>query len=511
MNIAIIGAGWNGIHTALILAKQGYLVTLYEANPEILGELSGTFGVRLHIGPHYPLSKATRETCQSDFSRFIAEYPDLVVEHEASLYALGKEDVDHNPSRVNGRSFSDVCREFQFDRTIDLKDQSEFSADNLISLHSVHEPSALVGEPLREKLLQRLHEAGITIRYNSKVTSVTRKANKFSIIINEIDYIEGFDYVINTTGFRSLIPAEPLPFNMNVVSQICAVTLVEDLRPSTSGKPFSFTVMDGRYPCVMPYPNGGENLYIIYHSLYTIVATSGSYQESWAYVREHVDDQYLQEHVVIPSLNDLSRFILGAKERFRVIGTKMGIVQKVDTNCEYRGPIVLQSPDGMIHSISAKITNVFSAADDVLFLTAPAKQNDILRTPSGYGYVPNGTLHHAISEVSEERTDPNRTCAINRTHDLTPEFDSPPRSRYGFLNECADSNDTPLANKTKPSRASNRVTTSFFWASPSYDSDTTPQYDSDEDSRLPRNKRSESLEDENGTPLKRTDTFKQNP
>lgn len=488
MKIAIIGAGWNGIHTALKLAQKGHLITIYESNVEILRGLSGTFGVRIHIGPHYPQSEATRKACQSDYLRFVKEYQDIIVEHDKSYYALGVSDVLGNPSRVDDDTFDGVCKEFHFDETINLDKQSEFSRNNLSSLHSVHEPSALVGQPLRDKLLERLQKTNIKIKYSSKVTKVARKNNEFTIVINEAEDVkETFDYVVNSTGFQSLIPKEPLPFNMNVVSQICAVTLVEDQQPR-SNKPFSFTVMDGRYPCIMPYLDGKANQYIIYHSLYTILATFSSYQESWNYLKENIDDDYLYENVIAPSLEDISRFIPDAKSRFKVISTKMGILQKVDTNREYRGPIVFQSPDGMIYSVSAKITNVCSAADDVLFLTDPMRQNEILSLASGYRYVPGGTLDNAKEEISEEKTDHNRTCAINRVNELKPKDQQQSWNRIGFFsasevteqwspNQFSTSSPKPLiALKLKKA----------LFTSEHDDSDTTPRED-DCDSTPPEN------------------------
>ena len=499
MKIAIIGAGWNGIHTALELAKKGHLVTLYDSNTEILGGLSGNFGVRVHVGPHYPKSAATRKACHTDYTRFINEYKDIVVENEKSYYALGVSDAEGSPPRVDAATFDKVCKEFRYDQTIDLEAQSEFNSNNLTSLHAVREPSALVGKPLRDKLLERLQKSNIKIRCCCKATKVLKTHNKFTLFINDIENTEEiFDYVINSTGFQSLIPKEPLPFNMHVVSQVCAVTLVEDLKPK-SDRPFSFTVMDGRYPCVMPYLNGKANQYIVYHSLHTIVGTFSSYQESWDYVNQNVDDQYLLKNVVTPSMCDLSHFIPDAKSRFKILGTKSGIVQKVDTNLEYRGPIVFQSPDGMIYSISAKITNVCSAADDVLFLVDPLNHSKIITLNSGYRYVPGGTLDKAKVEISEEKTDPNRTCAINRVQKPAEELLQSP-SRYAFFNSDTDSASPSRASKIKPPLFHSLQEESRA-ALPEENDDSTPP---DFGERVDVNKkRTEEFTDDSGLPYKR--------
>ena len=52
--VAVIGGGYYGCLTALKLADNGHQVTLFEQNEELFQGTSGTYGIRLHAGPHYP-------------------------------------------------------------------------------------------------------------------------------------------------------------------------------------------------------------------------------------------------------------------------------------------------------------------------------------------------------------------------------------------------------------------------------------------------------------------------
>jgi hypothetical protein len=99
MKIAIVGAGWYGCHLALKLKKAGHSVVLLEKNSDISMQISGKFGIRLHLSPHYPRSDATTNNCRNNFEKFKNEYSDLIVEHDYSIYGLGNFDADGLPSK----------------------------------------------------------------------------------------------------------------------------------------------------------------------------------------------------------------------------------------------------------------------------------------------------------------------------------------------------------------------------------------------------------------------------
>ena len=97
MDIGIIGGGWYGCHVAVALSKKGHKVTLFEKSSDVFQGVSGDFGQRLHKGPHYPRSFETRESCRRSHNEFLERYPELVVKHEYSTYALGITDSIGNP------------------------------------------------------------------------------------------------------------------------------------------------------------------------------------------------------------------------------------------------------------------------------------------------------------------------------------------------------------------------------------------------------------------------------
>jgi len=167
--IAIIGAGWVGVSAALELRKRGYEVTIYEKNADIFRGVSGTYGLRIHEGPHYPRSENTRKSCQRGHIRFRENYPDLVVPHEYSIYGFGDIDADGNPPKVDPETFRSVCQESQDCREID---PNYWGYHNLLNAFTVDEPSTVVGDRLRSEFWKYLNDANVDIICNYHVNNV---------------------------------------------------------------------------------------------------------------------------------------------------------------------------------------------------------------------------------------------------------------------------------------------------------------------------------------------------
>ena len=214
MNIAIIGGGWVGCHLAIFLNNQGHNVVIFEKNDDIMKNVSGTFGIRLHAGPHYPRSSATRADIRKSFVQFVSEYPDLVVKHKYSIYALGASDADGKRSKIDKKLYDQVCKEFKHKKKISIK---EFGYNNIISAHDLDEPSIRLGEPLRLYFRKKIDELKIPIVFNKKIEMLKNKNGKARLMLNSGEKID-YDYAINATGFTSLLPLNPhLPFNIQII------------------------------------------------------------------------------------------------------------------------------------------------------------------------------------------------------------------------------------------------------------------------------------------------------
>jgi len=96
MNICIIGSGWYGLHSALLL-KDKYNVTILEKEKDIFCKSSYYNQNRLHLGYHYPKCKDTINMCKTNFDLFIKYYPHCVEDISTNAYFISKDsNIDVN-------------------------------------------------------------------------------------------------------------------------------------------------------------------------------------------------------------------------------------------------------------------------------------------------------------------------------------------------------------------------------------------------------------------------------
>lgn len=427
--IAIIGGGWYGCHIARVLQSKGYSVTLFESNDDILKGISGNFGVRLHVGPHYPRSEKTRKNCRTGYDEFIKTYPNLVVEHAYSIYALGTLDANNEPPKIDLKTFRKVGKENQNSREID---PIKWGYSNLQSAFDIEEPSVLVGNLLREKFKTYLRNAGVTVICNFKVHQLVREGAKTLVYGDSSCGI--FDYAVNTTGYQSLLPPlkSSLPFELSIIYQPCLALLYEDkLSKSMSLPPFSFIVMDGWFPCIMPYIENKEDRevtgshyrkYIVTHGKFTIMGSYKTVEEARLCL-EKIDEQFIVSQIQPKCEIEMQKFwpLFGAympnstERRFKCVGWKGTVLTKIKTNKEFRSAVTF-AREGIVYVIPGKVSNIFDAERETLSLI---NNNNVLRQ-GDYQYVKGGVLHDAIDEITEP-IDSNirNTCDLQTYSEIT--------------------------------------------------------------------------------------------
>lgn len=392
----VIGAGWNGCHCALTLAKAGHRVTLLEKATQIFSGVSGDFGIRLHKGPHYPRSKTTRQSCLAAFDRFCEEYPELVIAHESAIYAQGLTDALGHKSKVTAQAFSEVCHESAECRELDF---NALGFSELESAFNLDEPSAVLGERLRAYFIQKLAEAGVEVRLGAHVKSINSHME-----LKVVDLGEGVSItaarVVNATGFQSLLPErfkEQFPFDVEVVYQPCLALCYKDRAPAP--KPLSFIVMDGWFPCLMPaITNHGAvyDDYILTHGSYTIMGSFPAPAQAHALLASLTDD-FIEANVKASTEAQMFRFWPQFLQRFHYVGWKGAVLAKLKTRSEFRSAITFER-EGVIYIFPGKISNAFDAADEVLSLIS----NQACIEQHGFRYAANGVLATARQELEEK-------------------------------------------------------------------------------------------------------------
>jgi|GEM_PF-1538534 len=474
--IAIIGAGWYGCHIARALQLAGYEVTLFESHDDIFKGISGEFGIRLHTGPHYPRSKETRRSCREGYTEFIETYPDLIIPHEYSIYGLGTLDANNEPSKVDLETFKTVCkevREIEDSREINSKnnlqtreiDPKKWGYDNLLSAFDANEPSIALGKLLREEFRKYLSDAGVKVVCNYKVNQLTPQDSKVNVIGESSS--EVFDHVVNTTSYQSLLPAEqPLPLNINIFYQPCLALVYEDtLSKTLSTPPFSFIVVDGMYPCIMPRiteaEETGNRTYIVTHGKYTIMGSYKTRKEAQACL-DKINEDFIKKHIQPKCEAEMQKFWppFGAlrpdstERRFKYVGFKSAILGKIKSNTEFRSAVTF-GKDGITYVIPGKVSNIFDAERETLALIN--SQNLVHQPQGAYQYVKNGTLDQANKELTEAMAPGIKNTCDLQTYDEIIK----PNISISEHKQSTDSVSIPNAPKSKLKRS---TSTPLLWA-----------------------------------------------
>ena len=124
MKIRILGAGFYGCHIAKELRADGHEVEVWEIEDRIFANASGGIPARLHIGAHYPRSRATRAACLDHNSEFMQRYGFLTRPVPVNIYAIAAE-----RSMVDFEQYTRTLRnEIEF---LTLHDPGEFGLTNV--------------------------------------------------------------------------------------------------------------------------------------------------------------------------------------------------------------------------------------------------------------------------------------------------------------------------------------------------------------------------------------------
>jgi glycine/D-amino acid oxidase-like deaminating enzyme len=337
----VIGGGFYGCETALELRRLGFSrVIVAERENDILRRASYVNQARVHNGYHYPRAGATALRSRRNFDRFISEYADEVMHGLEKYYAIAR------GSRVSADQFASFCQAIgAVGRPASHEIERLFAAGTIERVFAVRELAFDAGK-LAGRLRRQLGDAQIELRLGSaaRVTS----SDSAGVGVDLAGHEERARFVFNCT--YSELPFVGVTVNTAVKRELTEMVLIVP-PPQLCGR--GFTIMDGPFFSVMPFPPAG--LHALSHVRYT------PHEASFG-------DAPLQpvRSNGIAMIRDASRYmpcLSEAKIRRSLFEIKAVLGRAEDSDAR---PILVErnAPEGRIFSIlGAKIDNIYELRD----------------------------------------------------------------------------------------------------------------------------------------------------
>ncbi|MFH1769867.1 MAG: FAD-dependent oxidoreductase [Parcubacteria group bacterium] len=348
MRIAVVGGGIFGVTSAIVLARNGFKVDLFEQESDIFTHATGTNQYRLHRGYHYPRSKETIKSCFYGELEFKEVFGDAVLDNEIEHYYC----IAKDGSMISGKDYKEVLDE----NYLEYKEEdSGIVNTDKISLSIRVKEYLYDPDRLKRICWDYLDKHGIAVLLNHKTSLGELRRNNYNLIIVAT-------YSDNNSWMRKS--------TQRVYQYEVCEKLILKLPGRYNKK--SVVVMDGRFMCIDPFGRSG------YHCMGNVVH---AVHQTVIDKKINIDDKYkevLNKGVIPnPPFTNYDLFMDSAEEYFPGIkkdAVHIGSMFTIRTVLPYRDyddarpTIVERVGDNVITMFSGKIPACVDAANQILYI-----------------------------------------------------------------------------------------------------------------------------------------------
>jgi len=344
--LVVIGGGFYGSSIAAHCARLGASVTLLEARTDLMRSASWFNQARVHGGYHYPRALTTAARSRASYRAFMDRYSDCVDDSFTCVYAIARGGL------TNARKFRRVMDLIGAPLEPAPARIRRMLDPGLIEDAWVTEESVFNSDLLRGRVREDLDAAGVDVHLSSPVLSVVEDGDE--VLVTTAAGVHRADRVVVATYGESgsILPAGvQMPELQCEPCEMAIVELPDELKNT------GFTVMDGPYFSLMPFPPLG--FHTLSHVRYTPHGAHGSFEAAAAAVaagpRSRADRMILDSSRYLPGLRD-------AVHRESLWGVKVVPAKRGDDDAR---PIVVRtSTSGRVLSVlGSKIDNISDAID----------------------------------------------------------------------------------------------------------------------------------------------------
>ena len=354
-DIAVIGGGFYGCTVAHELSRRNKRVLLLEKEADLMQRASYINQARIHQGYHYPRSILTAHRSRINFDRFVREFSECIYSDFEHYYAIGS-----NSSKISADQFRLFCELIGAPLSKASKEIKGLFDSSLVEDVFLVREYAFDAVKLKAIMVKALEEECIDVELNSRVNCISPAASGLKIDYDSpagtrtftTDYVFNCTYAqINQVMEKSGLSMVPLKHEF---TEMALVQVPDHLQH------MGFTVMDGPFFSIMPFPARG--LHSLSHVRYTP-------HQHW---RDQMGHPYMDAHEYFRASNPGSRYahMLKDAERYFPALKKIRYVESLweiktvlpQSEFDDSRPILFKRSEELPNVISimgGKIDNIF--------------------------------------------------------------------------------------------------------------------------------------------------------
>jgi len=383
MSVAIIGGSWVGCHIAIILAKRGVHVHIYEPKGVLKMSIEGAkswvpklvegsyASFRIPSGARYPSNPETRYQCIEGRKKFLEIYGNFVEKVEC-LYAIGEADCDGHSSKTRPKSYARVIR--QIDSKSIKENPAEHGIEGVLGIWRTYESLIHIDKPGTHFLSEFQALANVSLR--GSVEDLSHNAG-YPLLNGE-----KFDWVLNCTNFEQ--------HTYGILSKYITyqpyIKLLYTSKKIRSSQ-FHLTILDGNFISFELLLSSSTSnlqffdgihflgsvkempLYALTHFKHS--QCGGELFSSLDTVQAHLR-QYNQHRVkeeLRPIFeHDMARFYPNFTDEFEYVGYASTVVTKFASRDVFKGCVLRPTGSKILHVFVPRINEIFHAEQSVLKL-----------------------------------------------------------------------------------------------------------------------------------------------
>lgn len=255
----IIGAGLYGLYSALFCGKRNQKILVLEKDNAAFKRATYINQARVHMGYHYPRSYSTAIKSAGYFDRFNKDYGFSILSKFDQVYATST-----NFSWTNAEQFKQFCKNTNI--KCDELPPSKYFKQSMCDGAFLTKEYTYDAQILKEYFLNEIKKLdNVEIKYNVDIERITKKDNKFEIVLNNSSESFESGFILNATyasvnQILNLLGYEPF----KIKYELCEIILC---KVNEKLRNVGITVMDGPFFSIMPFGKTG------YHSLTSVTFT----------------------------------------------------------------------------------------------------------------------------------------------------------------------------------------------------------------------------------------------